>query len=61
MSIPKDGGPGDIAPVNELTTGAVFENAIRAFGVSNACEWFGYPCDSEFTIETIKLLQERSQ
>jgi len=36
-----------------------FENAIREFGVSSACEWFGHAADSEFTLETIKVMNER--
>ncbi|WP_088158786.1 hypothetical protein [Achromobacter xylosoxidans] len=54
------GGPGDIAPVDEKTTGDRFENAIRAIGAVAACEWFGHPPDSEFTADTIRELRLRS-
>jgi len=54
------GGANDIPPAEEECPNDVFENAIRAFGVVAACEWFGYPADSEFTRETIKHLSERS-
>ena len=36
-----------------------FENAIREIGISTACEWFGHAPDSEFTRETIKVLNDR--
>lgn len=54
------GNPGDIPPVEEYCKADEFENYIREFGVVNACEWFGYSSDSEFTKETIELLLERS-
>ena len=37
-----------------------FENAIRTVGVVAACEWFGHRPDSEFTKETIRVLNERA-
>ena len=37
-----------------------FENAIREVGVVAACEWFGHGADSEFTKETIRVLDERA-
>lgn len=36
-----------------------FENAIRKFGIINACEWFGHLSDSEFTKETIQHLRNK--
>jgi hypothetical protein len=45
--------------VDEWTGGDQFENAIRRFGVVNACEWFGHRPDSEFTKDTIRVLDER--
>lgn len=45
--------------VEELTPNDVFENSIRKYGIVAACEWFGYSKDSEFTKETIKVLNER--
>jgi len=46
--------------VVERTSGDRFENAIREFGVVNACEWFGHRADSEFTKESIRVLAERA-
>jgi hypothetical protein len=46
--------------VDEATTGDVVENAIRRIGAAAACEWFGHAHDSEFTRETIRVLQERA-
>ncbi|MCP1404459.1 hypothetical protein [Achromobacter insolitus] len=60
MSRIPHGGPGEIAPVDEKTTGDRFENAIRAIGVVAACEWFGHSPDSEFTADTIRELRVRS-
>lgn len=54
-----DGGPGALPLVNAPTPAARFENAIREFGVINACEWFGYASDSEFTLETVRVLRAR--
>ena len=31
-----------------------FENAIRKIGIINACEWFGYPKESQTTRDTIE-------
>lgn len=47
--------------VVERTTGDRFENAVREFGVVNACEWFGHRADSEFTKESIRILAERAK
>ena len=54
------GGPGEIPPVDELVPADRFDNAIRAFGVVAACEWFGHSPDSEFTADTIRELRLRS-
>lgn len=54
------GAAGAIPLVDEATTGDVFENAIRRVGVVAACEWFGHAPDSEFTRETIRVLQQRA-
>jgi hypothetical protein len=49
------------APVrDERTPGDRFENAIRAFGVTAACEWFGHSAESEFTAETKQVLEARA-
>ena len=54
------GAAGAIPLVDEATFGGVFENAIRSYGVVAACEWFGHAFDSEFTLETIRVLQWRA-
>ncbi|WP_025137737.1 hypothetical protein [Achromobacter sp. DH1f] len=54
------GGPGEIPPIDERVPADVFENAIRAFGVVAACEWFGHSPDSQFTADTIRELRLRS-
>jgi hypothetical protein len=54
------GGPGDIPPVEVKCKMDEFENHIRAIGVVAACEWFGHERHSEFTLETIHALIERS-
>lgn len=43
--------------VPELVPMDRFENAIREIGVVAACEWFGHASDSEFTKETVAVLQ----
>jgi len=55
------GGSGEIKPCVVKCGADIFENAIREMGVDNACEWFGYEKDSEFTRDTIKVLRERSE
>lgn len=45
--------------VQETTPNDVWENAIRKYGIVNACEWFGHSPDSEFTRETIRWLAQR--
>lgn len=60
MSQIPHGGPGEIPPVEERVPSNAFDNAIRAFGVVNACEWFGHDPDSKFTAGTIRLLRIRS-
>ena len=54
------GGPGEIPPVDERVPADAFENAIRAFGVVAACEWFGHAPDSQFNADTIRELRIRS-
>ena len=44
--------------VEEKCLNDVFENAIRAYGVVAACEWFGHSPDSDFTKDTIKHLND---
>ena len=53
-------GPMGQDGIMPATPHEMFENAIRRFGVVAACEWFGHTPDSEFTAETIRVLQERS-
>lgn len=60
MSKIPHGGPGEIPPVDERVPADAFDNNIRAFGVVNACEWFGHDPDSQFTADTIRLLRIRS-
>lgn len=48
--------PMAIPSVAERTGSDAFENAIRAFGVGNACEWFGHAFDSDFAKETASEL-----
>ncbi|WP_035214415.1 hypothetical protein [Achromobacter marplatensis] len=60
MSRIPHGGPGEIHPVEERVPADAFDNAIRSFGVVNACEWFGHDPDSKFTTDTIRLLRIRS-
>lgn len=54
------GKAGAIPLVPENCPNDIFENAIRTIGVHSACEWFGYRANHEFTVETIKVLLERS-
>lgn len=54
------GAPGAIPPVAETCPADIWENTIRAMGVHAACEWFGYRPNDEFTVETIRVLRERS-
>ena len=56
----KDGGPGEIPPVPVRCPADRWDNTIRAYGVVESCEWFGHAADSRFTIETIRILRERS-
>lgn len=53
--------PNAIPPVEVKCSSDRFENEIRKFGVANACEWFGHDISSKFTIDTIKVLLERSE
>lgn len=59
-ALKKFGAARAIPPVDELTEGAVFENAVRRIGVTSACEWFGYQ-DGDFVKETVLCLLERSK
>ncbi len=52
----KYGKANEIPPVNASCANDVFENAIKAFGVEQACEWFGYSADSDFTQKTAAWL-----
>jgi len=62
MSTKDTGGlAGAIPLIPETCPADEFENAIRKVGVIWACSWFGYEPDSEFTQETIRVLQERSE
>lgn len=56
----KYGGKGEILPVEVKCPSDEFENTIRAYGVINACEWFGYSSEDDFTLETIRILCRRS-
>lgn len=60
MSRIPHGGPGEIPPVDERVPADAFDNAIRAFGVVNACQWFDHDPDSQFTADTIRELRFRS-
>ena len=53
--------PKALKPVPEYTTSDRFENAIREFGVGNACEWFSHLFDGPFAQDTVELLIERSK
>lgn len=55
------GGAGDIPPVPEVVPADKWDNAIRAYGVVEACLWFGHTFDSDFTLETIRILREISE
>lgn len=61
MSAQDFGAPGAIPLVPERTTGDAWENAIRTIGVNSACEWFGHSIYSDFTMDTIRVLLERSE
>lgn len=54
------GGPGEIPLVEVRVPNDEFENMIRRIGVVAACEWFDHAPDSEFTVETIRVLRDRS-
>jgi hypothetical protein len=58
--IMKYGGANEIPQVVVECEADVFDNAIRKFGVENACEWFGYRACDDFTIGSIRELCERS-
>lgn len=54
------GSPNEIPQVGVACPNDEFESVLRRFGVVNACEWFGWDSDSEFTRETIEYLLQRS-
>lgn len=54
------GKAGAIQPTSVHCPADWFENVIREYGVTAACEWFGHDPDSEFTAKTIQILAERS-
>lgn len=56
---PEGGRPGDLPPVEVNCPCDEFENAIRKFGIVNACEWFG--TSEEFIRGTIMILRERGK
>ncbi len=56
----KYGKANEIPAVNASCPADVFENAIKAFGVEQACEWFGYSADSKFTQKTVARLCYKS-
>lgn len=56
----KDGGRDEIPSVRERCDADRWDNTIRAYGVVEACQWFGHEPDSEFTAFTIQVLRERS-
>ena len=60
IDISKWGKPSAIRPVEVECRMDDFDNAVREFGVTNACEWFGHEHNSDFTRETIEVLCERS-
>lgn len=60
MSSIKYGGPGEIPPVEVKVQADELDNFIRAYGVVNACEWFGHAPNSEFTKDSIAELCRRS-
>jgi hypothetical protein len=54
------GSAGEIDQVDEKCPMDAFENHIRRIGVVAACEWFDHDRNSDFTMETIRVLKERS-
>ena len=52
--------PNTIPPVKVTCANDEWENAIRKFGVSNACEWFGHEYNSDWAEETMHILLERT-
>ena len=53
--------PKSIQPVTEYSIADRFENAIREFGVGNACEWFGHSYDGEFAQDVYTTLLQRTE
>lgn len=53
--------PNTIPPVDVTCANDEWENAIRKFGVSNACEWYRQEYNGEWAEETMHILLERSE
>lgn len=49
--------PNALEPVKEFCLADKFENAIREWGVGDACEWFGHQYAGEFARETVQWLK----
>lgn len=49
--------PKALEPVKEFCLADKFENAIREWGVGDACEWFGHQYAGEFAKETVQWLK----
>jgi len=45
--------PGGFSPVEVKCLNDAWENAIRSYGIINACEWFGWSRDSDIVGETL--------
>lgn len=50
---------GALPQVSAKTGSEDFENAIRRFGIGNACEYFGYEFDGQFSQDTLAWLKHR--
>ena len=51
---------GAIPQVDVKTPCDEFENLIRKVGVGFACEWFGYDQDTDFSMDAVNELCDRS-
>ncbi len=65
----KDGGPaiahdllapGAIPTVDVQVPADRWDNIVREWGVGYCCEWFGHQYDSFFSMETARILIERT-
>jgi hypothetical protein len=56
----KDLEPKALQSIDAYCPSDKFENAIREFGIGNACEWFGYMFDGPFAQDTIETLKQRA-